>query len=515
MFSRSRPLRMAAHRPKRSRLRFSQRQPKAPLSAWAARFALFFLLAGLLIVFFHATLGDRYAIAPLRVFDAANAGGAGFERARLVPQTVGFWGVLWAFPLFLSAFSQELSAKSALYLILAIVLVAAIWRGLAVWRGWRRPALAPLLLIAPQIFGLFYYLSSFAPPISKMETQNRVFDFHCHTTHSNGLLSPQQQINWHRARGFSGLAFTDSNRLMPEKQLEALRQRNPDFVLLQGQEYHGDAHLLIFGARNAIVSEKLDVAAAIRAAKKQGATVVVAHPWYPARFSVEELLKMGADGLEAWNGVIWSREVADLIKKRRLVATTATDTLSKSGAKCFAWTLLPPNADSPEAVLAALKKRQTRAAFALNDSQTPAAYDEKQRKLKKLGGIVLAAKSAWLAQPRAQKWATFCGFLASLCVLVAWGAWPISTRNREAAGPEYAVGFLKRRRLPRQIFGVFLMVLAFVGSVAAAIAGFGALWKPENGAVWFGPGLTLISWLVLDFFFFWGRGLWHRNWRAR
>jgi hypothetical protein len=52
-----------------------------------------------------------------------------------------------------------------------------------------------------------YYFSSFRERHSVANVAFG-FDFMRTPRTANGLLTPQQQIDWHRARGFSRLAFT-------------------------------------------------------------------------------------------------------------------------------------------------------------------------------------------------------------------------------------------------------------------------------------------------------------------
>lgn len=411
--------------------------------------------------------------------------------------------------------AQEMGTRSVGWLLLAALLAVGAWWTLAHLGEWRKPSVPLSLLLVLQTGGALYYLASFASPARRLATPFTAFDFHTHTTRSNGLLTPQQQIEWHRARGFRGLAFTDANRLMPDAQLTALRAANPDMLLLNGCEYHGDAHLILLGLKRALSSHEMSVTAAIRAAQQQGAIVIVAHPWAPGKYTPGQFIHLGVDGFEAWSGAIWSQELAQLDQQRHLISTTATDTLSKSGARCFTWTLLPRGLDSGDKVIRALRLRKTAAAFALSDNDTPDAYEQRQVRLKGIGGLALATRTAWGELCAAQRINALLGLVALIALLCAWGAQ--SGRPRPALlGPNRALGFLRRRRLVRRLSGCMLMVLAFPGSLDAAMLTMGTNFKVDAPAkaaalTHLTPLYAIGVWIVLDLLYLYGRSLWQRT----
>jgi hypothetical protein len=280
---------------------------------------------------------------------------------RLAVVETGWWETFAALPIFAGELTQALTGRGLLWIVLLALLGATLWYGIAHWGGWRKPSIPLILLLAVQLCGAAYYTSSFRSPSRSLNTAFSAFDFHTHTTHSSGLLTPQQQIDWHRKRGFKGLAFTDTNRMVEPAEFAALQHANPDMLLLNGSEYQsGSAHLILLGLRKAIDGRVVtDVRQAVRAAKAQGALVIVAHPWSPGKSEVEEFVRMGVHGFEAWNGVVWDRDVALLNRRRNLVTIGSTDDLSKSGARCYVWTLLPRGMDDAGDVLRALRLRKT------------------------------------------------------------------------------------------------------------------------------------------------------------
>jgi hypothetical protein len=425
----------------------------------------------------------------------------------------GWLETLAAVVVFGGELAQQLGGRGAPWLLALVLAAALLWLGLACRGEWRRPSVPFIVLLAIQLFLASYYLVSFRTPASRLDTPFTAFDFHAHTSRSNGLMAPQQQINWHRARGFKGLAFTDTDTLMPPAQLAALRAANPDMLLLNGSEYHGDAHLILLGLKTAISSRAIkEVPDAIRAAKKQGALVIVAHPWSQHKYAPEQFLRMGADGFEAWNGVIWSRAVARFLQAHRLIATTATDTLSKSGSRCYTWTLLPPGMDDGDDVLRALRLRKTMPVSALGAEDTPAAYDARQARLKSFAAVPLAVGAAWSTLTRAQRINTLLGLVVAVAVLWAWGA-QSSKRPFVPPGPQRAVGFLRRRRLGPRLAGLLLMLLAFLGIIGAALLTFGSLFKtgPMVRQSPLTPLHAMLAWLALDALYLYGRSLWQRT----
>ena len=419
----------------------------------------------------------------------------------------GFWATLGAFFVFCGEAAQQLGPRGLVPFFLWVLAACGAWFGLAVLGEWRKPPVAFLCLVALQSFGALYYLSSFRAPARVLKTPFMAFDFHAHTTYSSGLLTPQQQIDWHRARGFAGLAFTDADRMIPPLEFAALVAANPDMKLLNGSEYHGSTHLIFLGIQSAISSKRFDIPGAIREAKKQGGIVIVAHPWDArSKLSVEKLAALGVDGFEAWNGRVQSGEVLRFAKSRRLIAASATDTLSKSGAQCFTWSLLPRGLNDSAKVLRALRLKKVAAAIDLDADASPENYASRAAARKRTGAPLTASRAAWQTLSRAQKIVTFLTALALVSLAWAWGA-ERARRPIRLAGPQRAVGFLRRRRWTGRAPGLSLMLLAWLGSIAAAI--FALSWTQKLI-----PGLTplhaIFAWLALDALYLYGRNLWHR-----
>lgn len=473
------------------------------------RFAALCLFLWLVAALLHNLLGSALPfartlqlaqLAPLPNFAPRAA------NTTLVAGQSGFWDTLLG-PLWLAGETTHILSERGLVAFLPTVLLCLLaWYGVAIARGWRRPPLFFLLLIALQLFGASYWLVSFRAPARVLRTPYTAFDFHTHTTYSSGLLSPQQQINWHRARGFRGLAFTDSDRMLPAAELAALRARNPDMILLSGQEYRGDKHILIFNAKSPITSKRFDVTGALREAKRQGATIIAPHPWSPSRAPfAKEFLQSGAIGVEAWNGVVFDRTSLEAARARKATVIASTDTASKSGSVCSTWTLLPPGMDEKK-VLRALSVKKTAIATTLTDADTSDAFDLNARAQRKPLATFRALGAAWKTLSRAQRVCTALVLLALAALTWAWGARP-PRREVVLSGPTRVIGFLKRRRLQMRAPAFLLMLLAWIGSLAAAIYCLSWTQKIVPGI---GPLHAVSAWILCDALYWWGRKMWQR-----
>jgi len=83
-----------------------------------------------------------------------------------------------------------------------------------------------------------------------LATDQYLFDFHVHTTYSDGFLAAApDRVDWYIAQGISGAAFTDHENQRGYQEAKAYVEANHlDFVVIPGQEYtyHAlDIHLNI------------------------------------------------------------------------------------------------------------------------------------------------------------------------------------------------------------------------------------------------------------------------------
>jgi hypothetical protein len=277
-------------------------------------------------------------------------------------------------------------------------------------------------------------------------------------------------------------------------------------ILLNAEEYRGDKHLLFFGLQTPVSSARFDVSGALDAAKRQGAVIIAPHPWSPARAPfARDFLQSGALGVEAWNGVVFDRTSLEAARSLGAAVVASTDTASKSGARCATWTLLPIGLNEAK-VLRALRLKKTAIATTLTDADSSRNYDAQAHLQRRPLAVFRALANAWRTLSRAQKICTALVVLAFGALAWAWGA--REPRHEVAlSGPSRVVGFLKRRRLVVRAPALLLMLLAWAGSIAAAIYCLSWTQKIVPGI---GPAHALAAWLLCDALFWWGRKLWHR-----
>jgi predicted metal-dependent phosphoesterase TrpH len=133
-------------------------------------------------------------------------------------------------------------------------------------------------------------------------------NFHCHTTESDGRLSPQETIDWFSGAGYQLLALTDHERVTETDHLDArgLCLIRATEVSAAGGEMGDSFHLVALGlplsintaalpAKNTVVAEYAPWL------REQGAQVYIAHPHWSG-LTVADLVAVAADGIEIYNG---------------------------------------------------------------------------------------------------------------------------------------------------------------------------------------------------------------------
>ncbi|MHA2123023.1 MAG: PHP domain-containing protein, partial [Promethearchaeota archaeon] len=151
-----------------------------------------------------------------------------------------------------------------------------------------------------------------------------LFDFHIHTTMSDGWITPEQRVKYYIGHGISGAAFTDHDNirgaLLAKKYVEA---NNLNFTVWVGEEWTdnaNDIHMNYYGVNEEVVallsSTPSGIPLALNASdmiayiKGKGGYVIVNHYNYDPNpeggfglpYSVEQLSEWGVDGFEIVNG---------------------------------------------------------------------------------------------------------------------------------------------------------------------------------------------------------------------
>lgn len=130
-------------------------------------------------------------------------------------------------------------------------------------------------------------------------------NLHMHTTVSDGELTPEEVIDWHRARGYHFLAITDHGTVA-EAQVVA-----DDFITLSGIEVDGMDpesglyHLVglgLAGPPRVGRRETMPLQEAVSKLRDAAALVHLAHPYWSGQMSKDLLPVEGCFALEAYNG---------------------------------------------------------------------------------------------------------------------------------------------------------------------------------------------------------------------
>ncbi len=127
-------------------------------------------------------------------------------------------------------------------------------------------------------------------------------NLHCHTTESDGVLTPAERVEQYRAHGYSILAITDHGIVAD---IEGLSSE--EFLVIPGIECHpmdGDITLHILALNMPYgfqVREEEDPIQLMSRISEAGGVAIMAHPYWLGQ-STEELLRLkGAIGIEIFN----------------------------------------------------------------------------------------------------------------------------------------------------------------------------------------------------------------------
>lgn len=178
--------------------------------------------------------------------------------------------------------------------------------------------------ISERLKGLFKVIISFTliclfivlVPLPKYSLQPEnpeeiVIDLHSHTTYSHeGIATPEQNIRWHLAHGFSAWAITDHPRTLrgAKRTKELVKEKYPQAVIITGQEikcYTGKQgeNFLLLGIDEVIDERKYgrEIAkiANLIHEKYKGA-VIVPHWWRKKFHNLKNLAEAGVDGFEIY-----------------------------------------------------------------------------------------------------------------------------------------------------------------------------------------------------------------------
>jgi len=128
---------------------------------------------------------------------------------------------------------------------------------------------------------------------------------HCHTTESDGRLTPQETVNWFAGAGYHFLALTDHNRVTDPARLDTkgMALLTSTELTAAGGEFGSAYHLIGLGlpSNAELPPTSTHAAQSVRWLREHGAVVFVAHPHWSG-LSVADLMAAGVHGIEIYNG---------------------------------------------------------------------------------------------------------------------------------------------------------------------------------------------------------------------
>ncbi|MFX1347279.1 MAG: PHP domain-containing protein [Promethearchaeota archaeon] len=160
-------------------------------------------------------------------------------------------------------------------------------------------------------------------PTIPLENDEFLFDFHVHTTMSDGWLTPEERLIWYISHGIDGAVFSDHENMRGALIARDYVEKNKlDFIVLIGQEWtdhENDIHINYFGLEEEIVPlesytpggpKAMNASDLISYVKLNGGYITVNHYNYDLNpnggngvpYSLDQLRDWGVDGFEIVNG---------------------------------------------------------------------------------------------------------------------------------------------------------------------------------------------------------------------
>jgi predicted metal-dependent phosphoesterase TrpH len=163
------------------------------------------------------------------------------------------------------------------------------------------------------------------------------FDLHLHTNrHSpDSEIEPFALLERARQVGLDGLVITEHDWLWTEDELDELRARAPDLVVLAGVEVSArQGHFLAYGVRNPFaVPRGIDVAELCREVHRQGGAVVAAHPFRWGQ-PFDEILRKDRPELDGLELMTKNMDVEGRRRAAEIHASQPLAGLGSSDAHC-------------------------------------------------------------------------------------------------------------------------------------------------------------------------------------
>ncbi len=216
----------------------------------------------------------------------------------------------------------------------------------------------------------FSYNNVYHPPELNGSQWNILLDQHSHTNYQGGVLTPEQNVQWHIAGGYNACIITDHNSIdnaVAARNI-ARSKYNDTIKVIVGEEWTSDRiHLNMMNLSSTVPVPSDnptdgEIQAAITAAHTQGGIVVVNHiPWIMERSPTfptkDQLLAWGVDYLEVLNGGDFDLQSYEYCKNHSLGVISGTD--MHNPGTVYGWTTLNVTKFTEEAILGELLARRT------------------------------------------------------------------------------------------------------------------------------------------------------------
>jgi predicted metal-dependent phosphoesterase TrpH len=203
---------------------------------------------------------------------------------------------------------------------------------------------------------------------------NVLLDVHCHTTGSDGVLTPEQSILWHIAQGFNAMVVTDHNTWAKGEETRniARTKYNDSMKVFIGMEWGTLIHMNLILPPNVTNYAHIkgqtstptfaQIQAVITAVHDLGGIVIVNHVFdgpeissqYPSR---QQLFDWKVDYFEWYNGKDFDNTSATFSQNNEMGQIAGTD--SHASDTTYAWNALNVTDFSETAIFDALKAGQT------------------------------------------------------------------------------------------------------------------------------------------------------------
>ncbi len=187
-------------------------------------------------------------------------------------------------------------------------------------------------------------------PITPLDDDEFLFDFHVHTTFSDGWLTPEERVIWYIDHGISGAAFSDHDNIRGARLAREFVEKNGlDFIVWIAEEWTNhetspEIHMNYFGLEEEIVPlesytpggpKAMNASEVISYVKANGGFITVNHYNYDtnpiggfgAPYTLEQLRDWGVDGFEIINGGSYNKytEIRQFCINNSLICIAGSD----------------------------------------------------------------------------------------------------------------------------------------------------------------------------------------------